>query len=93
MTCPFIRRRGQFTHDTGLDHNLPQDNAEASRLLKALIERTNLTGYAEVTHYAKRRTLYDEFLPLASPAFRLVRLQDKSDLYGALRHFFSERTA
>ncbi|KWX05397.1 YeaH/YhbH family protein [Hydrogenibacillus schlegelii] len=73
--------------------NLPQDNAEASRLLKALIERTNLTGYAEVTHYAKRRTLYDEFLPLASPAFRLVRLQDKSDLYGALRHFFSERTA
>lgn len=71
--------------------NLTSDNEKCAELVRQLCEKSQMFGYAEVNQYARASTLMNAFNKLNHPAFRKFVIRDKSEVYEALRHFFSRR--
>lgn len=73
--------------------NLPSDNENCVRLVKEMLQVSNLFGYGEITNpYYRSSTLmsvYDQFK--SNPKFVAVTIKDKSEVYQALRTFFKEK--
>jgi len=64
-------------------------------LVKQLIAQSNLFGYGEIKEYrwAHSSTLMSAFSKIDDPLFVGVTIEDKKDVYAALRKFFSPRDA
>jgi uncharacterized sporulation protein YeaH/YhbH (DUF444 family) len=48
-------------------------------------------GYSEVNQYGRNSTMMNAFGKLDWPVFRRFVIRDKTDIYAALKHFFSRR--
>lgn len=71
--------------------NLTSDNEKCVRLVGELCERSQMFGYSEVNQYQRSSTLMNAYSKITHPHFRSVLIREKSDVYGALKVFFSER--
>ena len=71
------------------------DNELCVELVKQLIAQSNLFGYGEIKEYrwAHSSTLMSAFSKIDDPLFVGVTIEDKKDVYAALRKFFSPREA
>ncbi|WP_459865076.1 sporulation protein YhbH [Calditerricola yamamurae] len=69
--------------------NLTSDNERCVRLVKELINRCNLFGYAEVNQYQRHSTLMSAYRHIKDPKFVHCIIREKADVYKALKTFFS----
>lgn len=69
--------------------NLTSDNENCVRLVRELCEVSQMFGYAEVNQYSRSSTLMSAYGKLELPVFRKFVIRDKSEVYAALKHFFS----
>lgn len=69
--------------------NLTSDNERCVRLVKELINRCNLFGYAEVNQYNRHSTLMSAYRNIKDPKFLHCIIREKADVYKALKTFFS----
>lgn len=69
------------------------DNQRCLDLVKQIMERANLFGYGEIREhsYGSSTTLMNAFAGIRDPHFARVVIRSKSDVYPALRTFFSLR--
>ncbi|HEY3280687.1 MAG TPA: sporulation protein YhbH [Armatimonadota bacterium] len=74
--------------------NLFSDNDLCLKLVEDLLGKCNLFGYGEITqaHWSRSSTLMSVFSQIADSKFIGVTVSDKSDVYPALKRFFSEST-
>ncbi len=70
--------------------NLSSDNDRCLKLLEKLLEITNLFGYGEINQYNRNSTLMSAYRGLHHPHFRTCLIREKSEVYGALKSFFSK---
>ncbi|MHB1127212.1 MAG: sporulation protein YhbH [Bacillota bacterium] len=72
--------------------NLPSDNEACVELVNKLLSMCNLFGYGEIVNpYYRSSTLMTAYKRIKSPKFVSVTIKDKSEVYPALRAFFSPR--
>ncbi|GEO26109.1 stress response UPF0229 protein YhbH [Alicyclobacillus acidoterrestris] len=71
--------------------NLTSDNEKCVKLVRELSEKSQMLGYAEVNQYSRNSTMMNAFSKLDIPEFRKFVIRDKSEVYAALKHFFSRR--
>ncbi|GMA63217.1 sporulation protein YhbH [Alicyclobacillus fastidiosus] len=71
--------------------NLTSDNEKCVRLVKELSTKSQMLGYAEVNQYSRNSTMMNAFAKLDMPEFRKFIIRDKTEVYAALKHFFSRR--
>lgn len=71
--------------------NLTSDNERCIDLVKKLMDYSNLFGYGEVNQYNRLSTLRQAFKNIRNPKFRHYVIREKSEVYHALKHFFSSR--
>lgn len=71
--------------------NLYSDNDLCLDLVQQLLKKCNLFGYGEInqSHWSRSSTLMSVFSQIDDPKFVGVTITDKSDVYPALRKFFS----
>ncbi|ARU59750.1 sporulation protein YhbH [Tumebacillus avium] len=69
--------------------NLSSDNEKCLRLVKQLMEISNIFGYGEVNQYNRSSTLMSAFKNLTDPKFKNVLIREKSEVYKALTTFFT----
>ncbi|NLC58120.1 MAG: sporulation protein YhbH [Armatimonadetes bacterium] len=69
------------------------DNELCVELVNQLMAQSNLFGYGEIKEYrcAHSSTLMSAFSKIQDPKFVGVTIEDKKDVYSALRKFFSPR--
>lgn len=70
--------------------NLTSDNEKCVKLVKQLSELAQMVGYCEVNQYARSSTMMNAFGKLEWPSFRKFVVRDKTEIYAALKHFFSQ---
>ncbi|MDY0322974.1 MAG: sporulation protein YhbH [Candidatus Carbobacillus sp.] len=68
--------------------NVTKDNMTALSLLTELVKRANLTGYAEVSPYARKSSLWQTLEKINNPRFKQVLVRDKTDILPALESLF-----
>jgi sporulation protein YhbH len=75
--------------------NLPWDNDRCVELVYKFIEICNIFGYGEIreSHYSLMSTLMSAYSRIDSKKFVGVTISDKSEVYPALRKFFSQKEA
>ena len=73
--------------------NLPWDNERCVNLVQQLMQICNIFGYGEIRegHYRSPSTLMSAFSKIQDKKFLAVTISDKSEVYPALRRFFSTR--
>ncbi|EJY56143.1 hypothetical protein URH17368_1148 [Alicyclobacillus hesperidum URH17-3-68] len=70
--------------------NLTSDNEKCVKLVTELCAMSRMFGYAEVNQYSRASTLMSAYGKFELPQFRKYVIREKSEVYGALRHFFSQ---
>lgn len=70
--------------------NLSSDNDRCLKLLGKLLEITNLFGYGEINQYNRNSTLMSAYRGFHHPNFRTCLIREKSEVYAALKSFFSK---
>ncbi len=70
--------------------NLTSDNARCLKLVKQLMDRSNLFGYGEINQYSRNSTLMGAYKNVNDPRFMHYILKEKGDVYHALKHFFQK---
>lgn len=75
--------------------NLPWDNDRCVELVQKFIDIANLFGYGEIreSHYSLMSTLMSAYSRIDNKKFVGVTISDKSEVYPALRKFFSTSDA
>ncbi|RED64001.1 sporulation protein YhbH [Cohnella lupini] len=73
--------------------NLTSDNERCVRLIKELLERSNIFGYGEVNQYNRSSTLMSAYKHLDHQQFLYHIIKEKSEIYQALKTFFKKREA
>ncbi|ASS74482.1 sporulation protein YhbH [Tumebacillus algifaecis] len=68
--------------------NLSSDNEKCIRLVKELMEISNIFGYGEVNQYNRSSTLMSAFKNVTDPKFKNVLIKEKGEVYKALTTFF-----
>ncbi|RXZ84335.1 sporulation protein YhbH [Paenibacillaceae bacterium] len=71
--------------------NLTSDNEKCVKLINELMKRANLFGYGEVNQYNRSSTLMSAYKHIASPKFLFSIIREKSEVYRALKTFFSNK--
>jgi hypothetical protein len=71
--------------------NLPWDNDRCVELVHKFIDIANIFGYGEIreSHYSLMSTLMSAYSRIDNKKFVGVTISDKSEVYPALRRFFS----
>jgi len=69
--------------------NLSSDNERCLKLLQKLLEVTNLFGYGEINQYNRNSTLMSAYRGIQHPNFKTCLIREKSEVYAALKSFFS----
>ncbi|TFE23575.1 sporulation protein YhbH [Cohnella luojiensis] len=72
--------------------NLTSDNERCVRLIKELLERSNIFGYGEVNQYNRSSTLMSAYKHLEHQQFLYYIIKEKGEIYQALKTFFKKRT-
>ncbi|WP_339060169.1 sporulation protein YhbH [Tepidibacillus marianensis] len=70
--------------------NLTSDNERSVNAVKELLKRSNMFGYGEVNSYNRHSTLMSVYKNLKDEKFRSAVIREKSEVYQALRTFFSK---
>jgi uncharacterized sporulation protein YeaH/YhbH (DUF444 family) len=70
--------------------NLTSDNERCVRLIKELLERSNIFGYGEVNQYNRSSTLMSAYKHLEHQQFLYYVIKEKAEIYQAL-NFLSEK--
>jgi sporulation protein YhbH len=70
--------------------NLTSDNERCVGLVKELMKRSNLFGYGEVNQYNRHSTLMTAYRHIHDPKFLNYVIREKSQVYDALKYFFSK---
>lgn len=73
--------------------NLTSDNERCVRLIKELLERSNIFGYGEVNQYNRSSTLMSAYKHLEHQQFLYYVIKEKGEIYNALKTFFRKREA
>ncbi|QJD87781.1 sporulation protein YhbH [Cohnella herbarum] len=73
--------------------NLTSDNERCVRLIKELLERSNIFGYGEVNQYNRSSTLMSAYKHLEHQQFLYYVIKEKGEIYNALKTFFRKRDA
>ncbi len=73
--------------------NLTSDNERCVRLIKELLERSNIFGYGEVNQYNRSSTLMSAYKHLEHQQFLYYVIKEKGEIYHALKTFFRKREA
>lgn len=72
--------------------NLPSDNEKCLELVQKLLPLCNLFGYGEITSpYYRNGSLMTTLSKIQDPKLVTVNIRDKSEVYLALRRFFSAK--
>jgi sporulation protein YhbH len=71
--------------------NLTSDNERCVRLIKELLERSNIFGYGEVNQYNRSSTLMSAYKHLEHQQFLYYVIKEKAEIYQALKTFFRKR--
>ncbi len=71
--------------------NLTSDNEKCVKLVKELCDRSQMFGYSEVNQYNRSSTLMSAYGKLSHPVFQKYVIRDKSNVYDALKFFFSAK--
>ncbi len=72
--------------------NLTSDNEQCVKLVKEIMERSNMFGYGEVNQYNRTSTLMSAYRQIQDPKFVHVLIREKADIYQALKSFFRPRS-
>lgn len=70
--------------------NIMSDNEKVVRLVKELLEVSNLVGYYEIMRVRYGHTLMSDLATIKDPKLRGTIIKDNSEVYSALKKFFSE---
>lgn len=70
--------------------NLTSDNEKCVKLIEELLKRTNLFGYGEVNQYNRSSTLMSAYKHIQNKKFLYSVIRDKSEVYDALKRFFTK---
>nr|WP_236838898.1 sporulation protein YhbH [Caldalkalibacillus salinus] len=70
--------------------NLTSDNERCLKLVKKLMDISNMFGYGEVNQYNRSSTLMSAYRKIDDPRFRYAIIREKHEVYQALKTFFSE---
>ncbi|UVI31835.1 sporulation protein YhbH [Paenibacillus spongiae] len=70
--------------------NLTSDNEKCVRLIEELMKRSNLFGYGEVNQYNRSSTLMSAYKHIGNKKFLYAIIREKSEVYKALKTFFSK---
>lgn len=73
--------------------NFTSDNAKSYKLVKEIMDVSNMFGYGEVNTYNRYSTLMNTFKDIDNPKFRHYILKEKSDVYHAMKTFFKKEKA
>ncbi|BBI32305.1 sporulation protein YhbH [Cohnella abietis] len=71
--------------------NLTSDNERCVRLIKELLERSNIFGYGEVNQYNRSSTLMSAYKHIEHQQFLYYVIKEKAEIYQALKTFFRKR--
>lgn len=71
--------------------NLTSDNERCVKLVKELIDRSNMFGYGEVNQYNRHSTLMSAYRHIRDPKFMHCVIREKGEVYKALKTFFGGR--
>ncbi|GGE26180.1 stress response UPF0229 protein YhbH [Marinithermofilum abyssi] len=71
--------------------NLTSDNEKCIKLVRQLMECSNLFGYGEVNQYNRHSTLMTAYKNLKDPKFMHYVIREKAQVYDALKHFFEKK--
>ncbi|MBZ4687367.1 MAG: uncharacterized protein PWQ96_194 [Clostridia bacterium] len=73
--------------------NLPSDNEKCLDLVRKLVDLCNMVGYGEIINpYYRSTTLMEVYQKIKDhPRFVPVTIKDKSEIYAALKMFFSKQ--
>ncbi|SHK01954.1 sporulation protein YhbH [Alicyclobacillus tolerans] len=69
--------------------NLTSDNEKCIKRVEEICKLSQMFAYAEVNAYARSSTLMSAYSKMQNPLFRKFVIREKSDVYRALRAFFS----
>lgn len=69
--------------------NLSSDNDRCIKLVKQLMDRSNIFGYGEVNQYNRGSTLMSVYRHLEDPRFRYSIIREKREVYDALKTIFA----
>ena len=76
-------------HFTDGDNWGDGDNADCVRLVRELMDRSNLFGYGEINDRPQRSPLLEALRELeGEPGFVILTMRDRKDVYPALRRYF-----
>lgn len=70
--------------------NLTSDNQRCVKLVNELMSYSNMFGYGEVNQYNRHSTLMSAYKNINDEQFRFHILKSKSDVFNAMKTFFSE---
>jgi uncharacterized protein len=73
--------------------NLTSDNEKCVKLIEELMKRSNMFGYGEVNQYNRSSTLMSAYRHIKNEKFMYYVIKEKSEVYNALRMFFSKPEA
>lgn len=71
--------------------NLSSDNARCVKLVKELMEVSNMFGYGEVNQYNRNSTLMSAYRHIKDEKFSYYILKRKVDVFHAMRSFFHKK--
>lgn len=71
--------------------NLTSDNERSMNYVKELIKHSNMFGYGEINQYDRNSTLMSVYKQIKEDKFRYTIIRDKSQIYNALKVFFSQK--
>jgi len=72
--------------------NLTSDNERSVQYVKELINKSNIFGYGEINQYNRHSTLMNVFKHIDNKKFMYTIIREKSQVYEALKHFFSKKS-
>lgn len=71
--------------------NLTSDNPRCVKLVKELMEVSNLFGYGEVNQYQRNSTLMSAYRNIKDERFKYYILRQKADVFHAMKSFFEQQ--
>jgi sporulation protein YhbH len=69
--------------------NLSSDNEKCLKLIRQIVEISNIFGYGEINQYNRSSSLMNAFKNIQDPKFKSVLIKEKSEVYKALCTFFT----
>lgn len=72
--------------------NLTSDNKRCTALVEELMEKSSMFGYGEVNQYNRHSTLMQAYRHIEDPKFKYYVLKKKTDVFYAMKKFFSNET-